>query len=373
MKQRAAALIFCVLLVFQLAVPPARAAGTVYFIAANNEVLPLSDETMPFWSGGYLYIPASIFTGTLRRYFGISYSYKPSSQTAVLYNSVGDHSLIFDLRETYTMDREGNISYPGGILRNGIPFVPAYLVAKYFNFNYSVTEVKYGYLVWLRLPGFGLTDKEFADAATYNMVRRYEEYLKETAEQGSVTPGASSTPNTASGKRIYLCMEADDTTSAMLDVLDRYEMQAAFFCTPEFMKSNGALLRRMVATGQTVGILVDGEKENQTVEEQLREGNQALELATCGKTRIAVVKNGDDTAVQAAQTAGFYCLEADLDRSGYDLRSSSNATALLQKISAKRGDVTVWLADTANTAGLRAFLAAAQDADRRCLAATELA
>lgn len=371
MKQRTAALIICALLMFQLAVPPAGAAKTVYFLATSNEVHPLSDQTMPFWSGGYLYIPASIFTGNVRRYFGVSYSYNPSSQTAVLYNGVGDHSLIFYLNENYTLDREGNISYPGGILRNGIPFVPAFLVAKYFNFSYSVTEVKYGYLVWLRLPGFGLTDKEFADAATYNMVRRYDAYLKESTQQADETPDTPSTPNTASGKRIYLCLEADDNTSAMLDALDRYDMQAAFFCTPEFLKDHGDLLRRMTATGQAVGILADAENGDQSVEEQLRAGNQALELATCGKTRLAMVKNGDDAAVQAVQAAGFRCLEADLDRSGYDLHGTSNASALMQKISARRGDVTVWLGDTVSLAGLRAFLAAAQEADRRCLALTE--
>lgn len=373
MKRRMAAMLFSVLLVLQLAVPPAGAAETVYFLATSNEVHPLSDQTMPFWSGGYLYIPASIFTGTWRRYFGISYNYNPTSRTAILYNGVGDHSLIFDLKETYTLDREGNISYPGGILRNGVPFVPAYLVAKYFNFEYSVIEVKHGYLVWLRLPGFGLPDKQFADAATYSMVRRYDEYVKEKAGRDNETPNAPSTPNTASGKRIYLCLEADGTASAMLDALDRYEMQAAFFCTPEFMKNNGALLRRMAATGQAVGILADGENENQSIEEQLREGNQALELATCGKTRLAMVKNGDEAAVQAVQAAGFRCLEADLDRSGYDLRGASNASALLQKISARRGDVTVWLADTASATGMRAFLSAVQDANRRCLAITETA
>ena len=63
MKRRAAALLFCLLLVFQLSLPPARAAERVYFTAVGSYVLPLSDNTMPFWSGGYVYIPSSIFTG----------------------------------------------------------------------------------------------------------------------------------------------------------------------------------------------------------------------------------------------------------------------------------------------------------------------
>lgn len=62
MKKRGATLLFCLLLVLQLALP-VRAAGSVYFVAAEASVLPLTDATMPFWSGGYLYVPASVFTG----------------------------------------------------------------------------------------------------------------------------------------------------------------------------------------------------------------------------------------------------------------------------------------------------------------------
>ncbi len=72
MKRRAAALLFCLLLVFQLSLPPARAAERVYFTAVGSYVLPLSDNTMPFWSGGYVYIPSSIFTGAAREALGIS-------------------------------------------------------------------------------------------------------------------------------------------------------------------------------------------------------------------------------------------------------------------------------------------------------------
>ena len=37
---------------------PAKAAGSVYFVAAEESVLPLTDASMPFWSGGYLYVAA---------------------------------------------------------------------------------------------------------------------------------------------------------------------------------------------------------------------------------------------------------------------------------------------------------------------------
>ena len=51
MKRRLAACIFCLLLVCQLTASPAWAAERVYFTATGSYVLPLSDNTMPFWSG----------------------------------------------------------------------------------------------------------------------------------------------------------------------------------------------------------------------------------------------------------------------------------------------------------------------------------
>ena len=64
MKKRWAMGLLCCLLLFQLAFP-AKAAGSVYFVAAEESVLPVTDATMPFWANGYLYVPASV-SGDLR-------------------------------------------------------------------------------------------------------------------------------------------------------------------------------------------------------------------------------------------------------------------------------------------------------------------
>ena len=60
-NRRWAALALCLLLALLTAVPAAGASESAYFVALGNEVLPLFDETMPFWSGGYLYIAAFMF------------------------------------------------------------------------------------------------------------------------------------------------------------------------------------------------------------------------------------------------------------------------------------------------------------------------
>ena len=64
-------------------------------------------------------------------------------------------------------------------------------------------------------------------------------------------------------------------------------------------------------------------------------------------------------------------MEPSLNRSGYELKTASNARSLLQKASLSRGNVSIWLGERVSGQGLRAFLSAIKDADGRCLALTE--
>ena len=73
----------------------------------------------------------------------------------------------------------------------------------------------------------------------------------------------------------------------------------------------------------------------------------------------------------AAEAAGFCPLDPDLDRAAYPLSSTGAADTLLQRVTSRGGEVTVWLGDGANAAGLGTFLSAAEAADDRCLAMTE--
>ena len=127
----------------------------------------------------------------------------------------------------------------------------------------------------------------------------------------------------------------------------------------------------MTAGGSSIGILADAADPSRTVAEQLAAGNQALREATCGGTRLAMVRGGKEEDLQTAREAGYRCVEPTVDRSAYELKSASNAQSLLKRVSSARGNVSVWLGDTAGVTGLRSFLAAIEDADGRCLALTE--
>ena len=158
---------------------------------------------------------------------------------------------------------------------------------------------------------------------------------------------------------------------ALLDELDRKGDKAAFFCTEEFLAQEGDLLRRMMATGQAVGLAVDASDPERTVTEQLSASNELLYQATCTKTRLVILENEEGQGLQEAERAGYRCVTADLDRSAYALKSTSAADSLLQRITARRGSVTVWLGERIDATGLSALLEAAEDAEDRCLAITE--
>ncbi len=379
MKRRAAALLLSLLLVFQLSLPPARAAERVYFTAAGSYILPLSDNTMPFWSGGYVYIPSSIFTGKGREALGVSQVLDGGQEWMTLYSV--RKSLTYNLSDNCALDNDGTAYYPGAIQRNGTIFVPASTVSRYFDLLYSVIEVEHGSMVWLRQPNYGVSDKLYASAAQYALNSVYADYARakeEAGPEGGALGGGGqpdSAPETQGGlegKRIALCLQGGGDAAVLADALASYDSAAAFFFTPEEMEQQGSALRRLAAMGLSVGILADAGDRTRTVAEQLEAGNAALFRATCGKTRLAYIQGGGPQTLQEAEAAGFRCLRPEVDRSGHGLRGASGAQELIQRLAGRRGNAAVWLGTGASATGLRAFLSSAREAGGKCVAYTEV-
>ena len=112
MKKRWAMGLLCCLLLFQLAFP-AKAAGSVYFVAAEESVLPVTDATMPFWANGYLYVPASVFTN-----LGISVINNTAKKMTVLEKD--RRAMLFDWAKGTAQDSSGSLFTPGVIQSGGV-------------------------------------------------------------------------------------------------------------------------------------------------------------------------------------------------------------------------------------------------------------
>lgn len=392
MKKRIAALALGLLLLFLCF--PASATESVYFTAAGSNLLPLSDSTMPFWSSGYLYIPSAIFSGAGREALDVSQVLNTAQNRLVLYSS--GRSLTFDLTSNFASGDDGNYYYPGAARRNGNVFVPAYVVTRYFDLTYSVIEVDHGSLVWVRQPSYTLSDKLYADAAKYSMDSVYASYLraKEQAQQGDSSgvlpgaPGASEytppaiqpAPPSApaspenpedpvlTGRSLRLCIQADNSAGALLDVLESYGVQATFFASPDFLAREGGLLRRMAAGGYGIGILADGADPEFSVLEQLEAGNQALYQATCGMTRLAYLQNASAQNLLESEAEGCRSLRPGLSWEG--LESAASADSLLRRAAGRQGSTTVWLSSV-STVGLRSLITAVREAGGQCTGWTE--
>ena len=370
MKKRLLALALCLAMVLTLAVPAAGAEENVFFTAMGESILPLTDETMPFLSGSSIYIPTSIFTGTVRKNLDVSSTYNKAQSLVILYR--GSQSLWFDLNTDYVRDNEDNIYYPGAIVKGGEVFVSASLVARIFDLSYSITEVPHGYMVWFRKADYPLSDTRFADAASYSMESRYADYLKAkaAAEKEQQETAAPEEDPAMDGKTVCLALGVSGSLPSLLDILESASTQGAVFFTAEEMAENGGILRRCAVRGHSVGILADAGAEV-SVLDQVAQANDALEEATCGRTRLVKVENSTDQAVQDLRAAGYCVVSFDIDRSGSGLRSAAQASDLVQRVSRRSGSVCLWLGENVTATGLRAFLRSVAQAEGRCRALTE--
>lgn len=373
MRRRLTALLCAVLLTIQMGSPSARAAEVVYFTVVNEVVQELNDATMPFWANGYLYVAGTMFAP---KELGTGYLYNSMKKLAVVYSlETPSYVLSFDLSKNTVEDGDGNGYAPAGILKNGVIFLPVSMVAKFFGLTYTSSKVSggsgsySGYVIRVCSDSAVLSDRVFLDAAPPKLAQRYSEYqeAKEAASAAQTPPPENvSTPpvETAGRQAVYLCFRTGEQagTEALLEALDAQDAFGTFYMTAEEIAASGDLTRRIAATGHSLGLVADASADL-PVAEQLRRGNEALWQTAGVKTRLCVLENAAAEDRAAEEEGGYCVLAADIDRSAAGLRSAAGAGSLFTRVSARRGAVTVWLADQANAAGLRAFLRQAADAD----------
>lgn len=297
-KHRVARLLLAAVLVLGLFPPVPASAATLYFTAVNNSVAPLTSDTMPFWSGGTLYVPYSIFDASLNKIgvgLGLYTSYNRDTRTVTLFNL--RQTLIFDLNSgTCRDDVTGTTYISRAIMRGGRPYLALSTVCSHFDLEYSynqLPDVPQGYLVRIKSSDTVMSDADFIDAAKNVISNRLREYTQslnpaESTDPGS-DPSASSGPggNTQVGKddtAAYLAFRCE-TAAGLTDILDALggsKRCAVFFLTPQLLEE-GDLVRRILGGGHSVGILADGGEALPLLER----GGLALERAACARTTLA--------------------------------------------------------------------------------------
>ena len=339
--RRAFCLLLSALMLVSLAPPRAAASGTVYFTAVNDTLLPLADETMPFWSGGVLYVASAAFDGTD---LGTFYSRSRDKTTALLYKQ---RSVVtFDLAEG-TIETNGGQTYSGSaVTRGDAVFVPVDVVCRCFGFEYSYTRISYGYLVRIKSDSAVLSDAAFIDAAGSPMAQRYARYERtqtEQAETGETPPEDTKAPE-PSPRTVYFAVEATGAGSSAPLLARLSGGRAAYLFAPDALSGEAdELLRRLAAGGGSIALRVDASAGAENALAQIEAGNRAVWTAANTKTRLVLLDGASEETARLVSEAGYCPLSFTLDFSAGGVSAARMSARILSAADAHGGSCRVLL------------------------------
>lgn len=351
-RRRAAWLLaLCFLFALTPATGRATQASGVYFTAANDHLLDLSSDTMPFYSNGVLYVSSRLFEGNE---LGISYARSTSLGLATLYSSGSSQDLLFDLAGQIAYDKQGNLYSGYAIERGSVVFFPLNLVCRYFGLTWSYSETDLAPLIRVKNSNVVLGDRDFIDAAARLMGDRYSEYEKSLVSRPpSVTPDpplpSEDDPpvQAAEGQKIYLVIDASSGEDAW-DALEALgDTQATFLLGLEEME-DAELLRALVAGGHAVALRLDSPGGTEA-RAALLKGREAMWQAACCWLELAWYEDGEE-APPPLEELGFVRVSAGL-RWTEALERADQAAALLRAVGRYREDLAVYIGSGAPCAG----------------------
>lgn len=368
--KRALCALLAALLLASLAPSVTEAAGVVSFTAVNDTLLALNDETMPFWSGGVLYVASTAFESSD---LGLFYSRSRDKMTAVLYRQ--RNVIIFNL-EAGTIETNSNQTYSGSaVVRGDIVFLPLDVICHYFGLEYSYTRISYGYLVRIKSSSVVLSDATFIDAAAQPMATRYNRYVRAKAEQAEAAAPSQNTattkppqqqqqqtqqtqqPEPEPERTVYFVISstAADKTAPLLTRLS--EGRATYLFAPEALEGADDLLRRLASGGGAVALLVDASDGSESALAQIEAGNRAVWAAANLKTRLVRLDGASEETIRRVAEAGYCPLLYALDYSGGTTSASRMSARILAAADARGGSCCVYLGtDETASATLGALL-----------------
>ncbi|MBQ9647255.1 MAG: hypothetical protein IJV43_02700 [Oscillospiraceae bacterium] len=349
--KRSLCLILALLMLASLAPERGDAAETVCFTAVNDTLLDLSADTMPFWSGGVLYVPSSAISYGDPPELGIFYSRSRDRSTAVLYKQ---RSVItFDL-VAGTIGTNGSQTYSGSALTRGdAVFLPLDVICRFFGLEYSYTRIAYGYLVRIKSDSVVLSDATFIDAASSPMAQRYSRY--ERAQQppaGESSAPAQNTPAQNNTQRtVYFAVESTDVsrTEQLLAYLP--SGRATFVFTPQSLEGADELLRRLASGGGAVALRIDASAGADAALAQIEAGNRILWRAASVKTRLVRLEGAVEDTSRLVEDAGYCPIHFALDFGDGSVSVSRMSARTISAADANGGSCSIFLGTDETASG----------------------
>lgn len=343
---------------------PVRAAD-ICFTAIDESILKLTNENMPIWSGGVLYVPYTTFdraeNGIGRWEIQASYS-KNSTRLAVFDRT---RFLEFDLKTGTCWDDLTGIAYSGGaIVRGGRPYLPVAIVCEHFGLTYSYREVAQGGLLRIKTSEVIIPDSRFADAAENVLNHRFKEYNQSQGNTApapapekppAVTPPPVPAPEGDQKVDTYLAFRCEDGAylEHVLTALDGAEGKGMFFLTAELIEQRSDLVIRILGSGSSVGLLARGESMEQ-VRAELADGRRTLAEQVFCSTTVAFAPKAFRAGLEQE---GWVCWNSTLDLTPEDTSGANYYTnRVLNQLGNRTQDTYLSFAVSANTARILSTL-----------------
>lgn len=349
-----AALVMIFTLLFLLSPVPGRASTAgIYFTAANDQLMDLSADTMPFYSNGVLYVSSRVFEGGE---LGLSYGRNVNLGLATLYMQGSNMDLRFDLAGQTAYDKQYNVYNGYAIEKGGIIFFPLDLVCRYFGLSWSYNDTDTLPLIRVKSDSVILSDARFINAAKTLMQNRYDEFFRDQSSHpgNSGTSGNPSAPETvtppeppvqaAEGQKIYLIFNGKDARNILPALGDA---KATFLLTLDEL-SDGDLVRSLVAQDYAVALRLQAVTQEEA-EMELMAGREALWESACCWLEL-VWFDDELTLDPLLEQQGFVRVYAQFDC------SALSTADLLRSIGLLRDDVAVFWGDDTRLEDLRKTL-----------------
>ena len=251
MKKKWILLLLCAVLLMSALASPAF-ADDVCFIAINDNLLELSN--MPAFVGTTAYVPGRIFSS-----FNIYYTFFPSDNTAMIYTEA--KQFYFELSSGNTYDSSGNYYSTQAIMRNGQVYMPAKFICSQFGLTYSlISGTGHGDLLRITNGSAILSDDRFLSAASILMDSYYNTYMGNISPSDK-PPVPDNQPEEEPDRHDteVLLSFTGLPSDKLLDTLDSHKTPACFFLSAEDVRSSPDTVRRLAASGHSVGVLCGDE------------------------------------------------------------------------------------------------------------------
>lgn len=292
MKRRLIAVTLIILLIVA-SIPVAHGSGSICFIGINDSVpMYLSAAEAPYYKGGSLYVPYTVFNAGAG---GVAVSYNAEKGSLALFTRA--KRLVYDLNAGTVTDEAQRVTKVDFAFKNGILFIPATKATSHFGLTATMLTSLSGN------PVLRLTDgSQQLDNNTF--IRKAEtliDIILESEEGSSNTspgqPGNDEGQTPSGPATVYVAVAGDAVSEQSLNALIAANVRAVFFLTSEQILQQRDLVRKIYAAGHQIGLAADA---NADPEQTLQAANEALDQVLFHKTLLVLLSGGTSELPQYA-------------------------------------------------------------------------